>query len=96
MTISTLPSPNTTEPVASGHEEDRGVTIEQATGMLGSLQSGHTCGTACIGEVTLGDGRIMHLTCPYQRLNPLDASDRRVIASIYAIEARTAFLGDES
>ena len=65
-------------------------TREAAQGMLTALSRGHECTEACTGATTLGDGHVIQLTCPYKRLDVDSETDRRIIGSIYAIEARAA------
>jgi hypothetical protein len=65
-------------------------TIEHAEGMLAGIKSTHTCGEACTASVRRGDGSTVQLACPYTRLDVLDEADRRIVQSIYAIEARAA------
>ena len=63
---------------------------EHAAGMLAAIKRGHECTEACTGSVALGDGKAITLTCPYERLDLDSGVDRRIIASIYAIEAKAA------
>lgn len=63
---------------------------EHAAGMLAAIKRGHVCTEACTSTVTLGDGKRMTLTCPYERLDLDSGVDRRIIGSIYAIEAKAA------
>lgn len=68
-------------------------TIEHAEGMLAAIRATHTCTEACTGTVTLGDGKVVTLTCPWERLDLRNGQDRRIVASVYASEARTAMVG---
>lgn len=61
-----------------------------AAGMLRALRVGHACGEACTGQVTLPDGHVIELACPYDRLDPESPADRKIIASMYAHEALAA------
>jgi hypothetical protein len=63
---------------------------ETAAGMLAGLTAGHVCTEACTGTVTLGDGHVVHLTCPWSRMDLDDEAHRRIIQSVYAAEARRA------
>lgn len=65
-------------------------TIEQAEGMLAGIKSQHACTEACTGTVTLGDGHVVTLTCPWQRLDMTSEADRRIVQTVYASEARRA------
>jgi hypothetical protein len=69
------------------------ITPEQAEGMLKGIRSSHTCGEACTATVTLGDGKVLALTCPWERLDMADPSDRKVVATVYADMARAAMAG---
>jgi len=92
--MTTLPAqPDTQSSPHAADVNDRGITVAEASGMLAALRRGHECTYACTGEVTLGDGATLTLTCPYERLDPEDPTDRRIIGSIYAIEARAALIG---
>ena len=42
------------------------------------------------GPSTLGEGHLTQLTSPYKRPDVDSETDRRIIGSIYAIEARAA------
>lgn len=68
-------------------------TQPEAEGMLTAIQRSHECTEACTGTVTLGDGHVVHLTCPWQRLDMTVEADRRIVGSVYASEARAALAG---
>jgi hypothetical protein len=69
------------------------LTPEQAAGMLKAIQSQHTCAEACTAKVTLGDGKVVQLTCPWTRLDVNSYVDRGVIATVYADMALAAMAG---
>lgn len=60
-------------------------TVEHASGMLAALKTSHVCEVACTSTVMIG-GIPRRLTCPLSRLRLEDPADRRVIASLYAME----------
>jgi hypothetical protein len=67
-------------------------TIEHAEGMLAAIRATHTCTEACTGTVTLGDGKVVTLTCPWERIG-LDLDNeqsRRIVGGVYASEALAA------
>lgn len=64
--------------------------IQVAKGMLAAIRRGHECTEACTGTVTLGDGKVVTLTCPWERLDVNNEQDRRIISTVYADEARAA------
>lgn len=70
-------------------------TREHAAGMLAAIQQGHECGEACTSMIRLGGpfGDLVKLKCPYKVLDLDSETDRRIIGSIYAIEARAAMAG---
>jgi hypothetical protein len=65
-------------------------TRSEALGMLEALTASHRCGQACNGTVALGDGSHVQLSCPYDRLDLDNPADRRIVAGMYASEARAA------
>lgn len=69
------------------------ITAEQAEGMLKGIRSQHECREACTATVTLGDGKVLALSCPWERIDVADPSDRRVVATVYADMARAAMAG---
>lgn len=65
-------------------------TVEEAEGMLAAIRATHTCTEACNGTTVLGDGKVLHLTCPWDRLDLNNEQDRRIVGGVYASEARAA------
>jgi len=63
---------------------------DSAVGMLTAIKRDHECTEACTGTVTLGDGKVVTLVCPWERLDMDVEADRRIVASVYAMEARAA------
>ena len=68
-------------------------TLEHAAGMLAGIKQGHQCTEACTGTTVLGDGKVLNLRCPWEQIDLDSESDRRIIGSVYAIEARAAMPG---
>ena len=65
-------------------------TREHAEGMLSAIKNTHECTVACTGHVTLGDGKVVALVCPWERIDLDNPSDRRIVQGVYASEARAA------
>jgi len=65
-------------------------TIEHATGMLNAIKASHTCTEACTGTTGLGDGKVLTRRCPWEQIDLDSEVDRRIVGSVYAIEARAA------
>jgi hypothetical protein len=65
-------------------------TVEHAEGMLAALKRGHSCTEACTGTTVLGDGKVLQLRCPWEQIDLGTPTDRRIVASVYASEARAA------
>ena len=68
-------------------------TIEHAAGMLAGIKQGHQCTEVCTGTTVLGDGKVLNLRCPWENIDLAKDADRRLVASVYAIEARAAMWG---
>lgn len=67
-------------------------TLSEAEGMLAAIRATHTCTEACAGKVTLGDGHVVTLVCPWERLGVElhNEQSRRIVGSVYASAARAA------
>lgn len=70
-------------------------TREHAAGMLAAIQKSHTCTEACTATIQLGGpyGYFKQLRCPWECIDLDSETDRRIVQSVYAAEARAAMGG---
>lgn len=69
-------------------------TREHAAGMLKAIVASHTCTEACTAVIHLGPySAPTQLRCPWKVIDLNSESDRRIVASVYAAEARAAMGG---